>query len=75
MSKPNNKIEWPTKFERIYEDEDCISIWKYDYSKTTCGPVSVEHKWKSHVKWVNPDKKKTLKDLVAEERKSKKKGS
>lgn len=36
----------PTKWEVIYEDDDCISIWKYDTKKTTKGPVEVENKYK-----------------------------
>jgi hypothetical protein len=32
------------KYERIYEDEDSISIWKYDTSKSTRGPYEVEFK-------------------------------
>jgi hypothetical protein len=48
-SKENNsKPEKRTKFEYIFEDEDSVSIWKYDHSKTTNGPVSVEYKWKAH---------------------------
>ena len=35
----NKKEEKPTKFERVYEDEDTISIWKYDTSKSTTGPM------------------------------------
>jgi hypothetical protein len=35
------------KFEHIFEDADCISIWKYDLNKFGNGPISVEHKWKS----------------------------
>jgi hypothetical protein len=41
----------PLKFEVIYEDEDCISIWKYDKKKFPNGPISVEYKWKSE--WTN----------------------
>lgn len=37
----NSKI----KFENIYKTEECTSIWKYDLSKFTNGPISVEHKW------------------------------
>ena len=51
------------KFERVYENEYCTSIWKYDYSRTTSGPVSVEHRWKRDLKLLN-SKKKTLGDLV-----------
>ena len=53
------------KFERVYENEYCTSIWKYDYSKTTSGPVSVEHRWKKGFETSN-SKKKTLGDLVNE---------
>ena len=35
------------KFEHIFEDGDCVSIWKYDLSKFPHGPISVEHKWKA----------------------------
>ncbi len=42
MSSENSK-----KFQRIFEDADCISIWKYDLNKFPHGPVSVEHRWKS----------------------------
>ena len=51
------------KFERVYENEYCTSIWKYDYSRTTSEPVSVEHKWKKGFEGPNI-KKKTLGDLV-----------
>ena len=46
MSKINNnkKEDRPVKFERIYEDEETISIWKYDLNKTQNGPVEVEIK-------------------------------
>ena len=33
------------KFERIYQNEDSISIWRYDTSKTTTGPYEVEIKY------------------------------
>lgn len=72
---PNKKEEKPTKFERVYEDEDTITIWKYDLNRTTTGPVEVEIKYKKGYVHPKPEKKKTLKDLVAEEKKIKKKGS
>lgn len=34
------------KYERTYETEDSISIWRYDTSKTTTGPYEVETKYK-----------------------------
>lgn len=47
------KMDKPTKFERIYEDEESKSIWKYDLTKNPYGPVSVEYSYKAHVlkKW------------------------
>lgn len=55
----------PDKWEVIFEDEECIQIWRYNSKKTTHGPVDVETKWK---KVYNPwdKKKKTLGDLVKE---------
>lgn len=71
----NKKEEKPTKWEVVYEDEESISIWKYDRTKTTNGPISVEYKWKKGFDiWTPPNKKKTIKDLIAEEKKTKKKG-
>jgi hypothetical protein len=58
------------KFEVVYEDDECISIWKYNTKKTTAGPVEVEHKWKrSYNPWNK--KKKTLGDLAKEFRQKK----
>jgi hypothetical protein len=46
ITKENNsKTEKPKKFEYIFEDEDCISIWKYDLNKQPNGPISVENKY------------------------------
>jgi hypothetical protein len=36
----------PTKFEYTFEDDESISIWKYDKKKFPNGPISVEFKWK-----------------------------
>lgn len=41
-----NSIEDIKKFEYIFEDADCVSIWKYDLNKFANGPISVEYKWK-----------------------------
>jgi hypothetical protein len=65
-SKPNEK---PTKWEQVYEDEDTISIWKYDSSVTTFGPVQVEIKYKKGYVPPKPVKKKTLGDLAKEAQK------
>jgi hypothetical protein len=69
------KEEEKTKWEVIYEDDESISIWKYDKTKTTNGPVSVEQKWKRGFEPWGGTKKKTIKDLIAEEKKTKKKGT
>lgn len=47
--KKKSPIEKPTKFERIFEDEDCKCIWKYDLSKSTNGPISVDYTFKPHM--------------------------
>jgi len=61
----NSKIELrPPKFERIYEDDDCISIWKYDLSKFKYGPIEVENKYKRGYKHPSLNQKKFLKDFV-----------
>jgi hypothetical protein len=62
MAKQNNSDK-PTKWEIVYESEDCVSVWKYDSKITTNGPISVEHKWKKGFEPTNT-KKKTLGDLV-----------
>ena len=43
------EVEKPTKFERVFEDEEGKSIWKYDLKKNPNGPVSVEYAHKSHM--------------------------
>jgi hypothetical protein len=48
MKKQETKTEKPTKFERIFEDEESKSLWKYDLKKNPNGPVSVEYSYKSH---------------------------
>lgn len=45
--KPNNKNEVEhKKWERIYEDEDTISIWKYNSKISMINPYEVEIKYK-----------------------------
>lgn len=71
MSKSVNQKEVvnPTKWEVVYEDDDCISIWKYNSKITTKGPVEVEQKYKRG--YVHPleQKKKTIGDLSKAARK------
>jgi hypothetical protein len=55
----------PTKWEVVYEDDECIS------KITIFGPVEVEHKYKRG--FVHPgQKKKTLGELAKEDKKKKK---
>lgn len=65
----NQSNSKPTKWEVRYENEETISIWRYDYSRTTYGPVEVEIKYKPGYKPPMPEKKKTLGDLAKEARK------
>ena len=58
-----------TKFERIYEDENSKSVWRYDYSITKNGPVSVSVTYKYYIS----QKKTTMKDLVPKRKKTVKK--
>lgn len=55
------------KFERVYETEFTKQVWKYDYSITRPGPVSVTTTYK-----YDPMEKKTLKDLVPKKKPKKK---
>ena len=59
----------PTKWEVVYEDEDSISIWRYNSKITTAGPVEVEHKYKKGYTHPLEKKKKTLGELAKEARK------
>lgn len=64
--KPEPK---PTKWEVVYEDEECISIWKYNSKITTRGPVEVEYKYKRGYQHPTSKKKKTLGELAKEAKK------
>jgi hypothetical protein len=63
--------ENPVKYEITYEDDECISIWKYDTRKTTAGPVEVEYKWKRSFNPWNKGKK-TMGELTKEMKKKSK---
>jgi hypothetical protein len=58
-----------TKWEIVYEDEQTISVWKYNSAITKNGPVQVEVKYKAGYKPPITQKKKTLGDLAKEARK------
>lgn len=57
------------KWEITYEDEETISIFKYDRDISKNGPISVEFKNKPGFKHPSEQKKKTLGDLAKESRK------
>jgi len=69
-NKQNNTKS--TKWEQVYEDEETISIWKYDSNISTSGPIEVDLKYKKG--YVHPldRKKKTLGELAKEARKESK---
>jgi len=71
VSVNQKEVVKPTKWEVVYEDEDCISIWKYNSKITTAGPVEVEYKWKRHYNPWN-QKKKTIGDLAKDAKKKQK---
>ena len=56
------KVSENQKFERVYEDENSKSVWKYDYSVTRNGPVSVTITYKKTDSFYK--EKKSLCDLV-----------
>ena len=72
VSVNQKEAEKPTKWEVVYEDEECISIWKYNSKITIAGPVEVEIKYKRG--YVHPldRKKKTLGELAKQARKESK---
>ena len=59
--KPEPK---PIKYEFVFEDEDCISIWKYNSKIFKNGPIEVEYKYKRG--YQHPGQKKTIGDLSKE---------
>jgi hypothetical protein len=55
----------PTKFERRYEDEDSVEIWKFDLKKFDKGPIEVNITYKAgaekRIKQRNKDTKQEKK--------------
>ena len=37
----------PTKFTRVYEDDELIETWKFDLNKFNKGPIEVDIKYKA----------------------------
>lgn len=48
--KTNLKEVERRKWERVYEDEDSISIWRYDSKISLINPYEVETKYKTEKK-------------------------
>ena len=64
------EIEVPRKFSRTYEDDESISIWKYDLNKQPYGPIEVEYRWKKSAQSIWEVKtKKTIKDIIKQQTK------
>ena len=57
-----------TKFERVYETENSKSVWRYDYSISKSGPVSVSITYKKDIL----EKKQSLGDLIPKKKSRKK---
>lgn len=64
----STKASENTKFERVFENEFTKSIWRYDYTITKNGPVSVSITHKKDFL----EKKLTLGDLVPKKKSRKK---
>lgn len=64
MEKNKQQLEKPYKWEIVYEDEDTISIWRYNTKKSKYGPIEVEYKYKKG--FIQPKRKKSLGDIVKE---------
>jgi hypothetical protein len=63
------EMEIPLKFTRTYEDDESISIWKYDLKKQPYGPIEVEYKWKKTAQSIWEDKtKKTIKEIIKQQK-------
>ena len=58
---PTQPTENPTKFERRYEDEDTIEIWRYDLRKSN-GPIEVNITYKNGSDKKYATKQKQAKD-------------
>lgn len=65
------KLSGDTKWEYKFEDDTCVSIWKYNSKISETNPYEVEIRWKKNY---NPwdKKKKTLGDLVKDQKKQNK---
>lgn len=73
MAKATNTVNEPrpTKYERVYEDDDTIETWKYDLNKNPNGPIEVDIKHKrTYIHPAMKQSKKYIKDLMKEQKKT-----
>jgi hypothetical protein len=63
------KMSGNTKWEITYEDEESVSVFKYNTDVSKNGPVSVEFRYKTGYKHPTEQKKKTIGELAKDARK------
>jgi hypothetical protein len=63
------KTSGNTKWDITYEDNETISVFKYNTDVSKNGPVSVEFRYKTGYKHPSEQKKKTIGELAKEARK------
>jgi hypothetical protein len=63
------KMSGNTKWEITYEDEESVSVFKYNSDINKNGPISVEFRYKTGYKHPTEQKKKTIGELAKEARK------
>lgn len=69
LSANTKTTDTTKKWEIVYEDEETISIFKYNTAIFKNGPISTEIKYKNGFKHPAEQKKKTLGELVQEVKK------
>jgi hypothetical protein len=63
------KMSGNTKWEITYEDEESVSVFKYNSDINKNGPISVEFRYKTGYKHPTEQKKKTIGELAKDARK------
>ena len=62
----------PTKFIRIYEDDETIETWKFDTNKFSRGPIEVDIKYKAGSEKAIKARQKEVKQIKKTARQMKK---
>jgi hypothetical protein len=62
----------PTKFIRIYEDDETVETWKFDLNKFNKGPIEVDIKYKAGAEKAIKARVKEAKQIKRTERQMKK---